>query len=135
MKTIEVKILLAEFRSKCHYRIKLDTDAPTGGAVTSWSDRTSTPEWSKVLLVNQADNKKILKIAVEAMVKGEAKVIADGTVEGEPMLKVTEGVCDIPIGQLKISYRHLKQDVLQTLSMGSNSKSIVGFSVRLNEAD
>ena len=131
MKTIEVNITSVEFRSKCHYRLIIDRDSPTGGVTTPWSGRTATPSWKTTgaFYLNQSDNKKIISIVVEAMVNGEAKELAAGTIEGEPMLKGQEGILELHIGIIKITYKQIKQNVIETLAMGSNGKSIVGLSV------
>ena len=129
MKTIEVKIIGAEFRSKCHYRLKIDHDGVLGGHTTGWSAKSTTPEWPKAILLNQRDNKKRIIIVIEAMVKGEAKELAEAIFEGDPTVKAKDVESELPIGTLKISFKQIKQNVLETCSMAANNKSILGFSI------
>ena len=107
----------------------VDKDTGTEGCVyTEWSSKTQTPTFETVthgILLTQ----KQISIDVEAMVKGEAKVIASGVLDGGSLQDLENGECNLSIGTIKFTQTTLMKPVNELLGTAQNGSSVTGLSI------
>ena len=82
------------------------------------------------MLIYQPDNRRVIKIVVEAMVGGAVKEFARGTFSGEIWTDTETLTCELPgFGSIKAEVRVVKQNVLDMLKMSDYGKAICGVDI------